>query len=98
MNIHISEKREEPLLSRTRVSAKIDFDSATPSNKDVTSGLASHLKADEKLVVIKNIYTEFGHRKADVTAYVYSSEEKKNYVEPKVKDKKSKDAKASAKK
>ena len=92
MKIH--DKKNEPLLSRVEVSADIEFAGATPSYQDVTKGVASHMKADEKLVVVRHVYTEFGNKKAKVQAYVYSDEAKKQFFEPKLKVKKDKAAEA----
>ena len=93
MQINITTKKEEPLLSRTMVKATLDFEKATPSYPEVTSSLAVHLKADEKLIVIRHIYNSFGNKKAEVIAYVYSDETKKQFIEPKIKEKKEKKAK-----
>ena len=84
----ITEKKDEPLLSRTMVTADLEFEKATPNHAEVTSMLASQLMADEKLIVVRHVYTEFGNRKAQVTAYVYHDEAKKQFFEPKVKVKK----------
>ena len=52
VEINITSKKEEPLLSRTMLKANLDFENSTPSYKDVTALLATHLKADEKLIKI----------------------------------------------
>ncbi len=83
-------EKKEPLLSKTRIDATIEFENATPSYKEVTTLLATNLKADAKLVVVKNIYNLFGKRTAKVIAYNYDSEDKKNIFEPKIKQKKEK--------
>lgn len=93
MQMNIVEKKSEPLLSREMLKASIDFDKATPSYQEITSFIASNLKTDEKLIAIRHVYTAFGNRKADVIAYVYSDENKKQFIEPKVKEKKGKKAK-----
>ncbi|MDP3765168.1 MAG: hypothetical protein Q8R04_01520 [Nanoarchaeota archaeon] len=93
MQINITAKKEEPLLSRTMVKATLDFEKATPQYPEVTSLLAMHLKADEKLIAIRHIYNSFGNKKAEVIAYVYSDENKKQFIEPKLKEKKDKKAK-----
>ena len=85
MNLTIKNKHTEPLLSRTKVDAAIVFDKATPTNKEITAAIASSMKADEKLVVVRHVYTSFGHKEAKVEAYVYDDEAKKTFVEPKVK-------------
>ena len=93
MQINVVEKKPEPLLSRTMLKANIDFDKATPPYNEITSLIATHLKTDEKLVAIRHVYTAFGNRKADVIAYIYSDENKKQSIEPKLKEKKDKKAK-----
>lgn len=92
MQIDIAEKKDEPLLSRTMVKANIDFEKATPSYAETASLLASSLKADEKLIVIRHIYTYFGDKKARVIAYLYADEGRKQAIEPKIKEKKDKKA------
>ena len=96
VQLNITEKKEEPLLSRTMLKATIEFESSTPSYAEVASLLATSLKADEKLLAIRHIYNSFGARKADVIAYVYKDEAKKQLIEPKKKEKK--EAKATEKK
>ena len=96
--IIITSRKEEPLLSRTMLKAELEFDSATPSNSEVTQLLAAHLKVDGKLIAIRHIYTHFGSRKADIIAYSYPDENKKNFAEPKKKGKKEKEPKQEAKK
>ncbi len=97
VQINITSKKEEPLLSRTKIEGTLEFEKATPSYQEVTSVIASQIKKDEKLVVIKHIYNHFGSKKADVIAYVYADEEKKQFVEPKIKVKKDKTAKEAKK-
>ena len=79
------------------VTANLEFEKATPSYPEVSALLASQLKSDEKLIAIRHIYTQFGNKKAEVIAYVYSDEAKKQFIEPKLKVKKSKEAKEEKK-
>ena len=97
MQLNITNKTSEPLLSRTMVKASLEFDKATPSYQEVASTLATNLKTEEKLIAIRHIYNSFGARKAEVIAYVYSDEHKKNSIEPKIKEKKEKMTKESKK-
>ena len=90
VQLNIIEKKEEPLLSRIVVTADLDFDKSTPSYAETAALLATNLKADEKLIAIRHIYTSFGNKKAQVTAYLYNDEVKKNLIEPKPKVKKDK--------
>lgn len=82
--------KEEPLLSRTMLKAVLDFEKATPSYPEIVSLIAAHLKKDDKLIAIRHVHSYFGSKKADVTAYVYSDESRKQFIEPKVKAKKEK--------
>jgi ribosomal protein S24E len=94
MQLKITEKREEELLSRTAIKAHIIFDKATPSKEEIKKALVSELKADENLLVVKDAYTSFGSSEADINAYVYTSKEEMDKIEPKPKKK----AKPGAKK
>ena len=85
MQINVTNKEEQPLLSRTMIRATLEFEKATPSYKEAASMISSHMKADENLIAIQHIYNVFGHKKAEVTAYIYSDEGKKRAIEPKSK-------------
>ena len=78
------------------VNATVEFENATPSYKDVSALLAAHLKVDEKLIAIRHVYNTFGAKKAQVTAYIYTDEAKRQFIEPKLKEKKEKKSKAKA--
>ena len=92
--MEILEKVEEPLLSRIAVKASVVFEAATPSTEEVAKQIASALKKDEKLVVVKKIATTYGEKKADIDAVVYDSEEAKNKIERKTKAMKEAEKKA----
>ena len=87
MELKIINKEPEPLLSRTKVEVEIEFDKATPSNEDVKAQLVKDLGKDEKLIVVKNIYTNFGLKKAKSMSYVYDDEESLKRIEPQPKKK-----------
>ena len=90
MELNITSKKEEPLLSRTELKADVIFEKATPSYHELASLVASKVKADEKLVAIRHVYTSFGNKNAELIAYVYKDEDKKKFIEPKLKEKKDK--------
>jgi len=95
MELKIINKKEYPLLSRTKVESEISFDKATPSGEEIKSKLGKELGKEEKLIVVKGIYMEYGLKKAKNLAYVYENEEdlKRIEVEKKEKAGKKKDAK-----
>ena len=90
MNLEITDKKENPLLSRTEVKGTIGFDKATPSNAEVKKAIAEKAKADESLIVVKNIYTDFGSTNANFNAYIYTNKDEMAKIEPKKKEKKAK--------
>jgi len=87
MELQIIQEKENNLLSRKEVSAKIMFDGTTPSRKDVQKELAKAIKAKEDMLVIQKIDNGFGTTTAKITANVYSDAkmleriERKNLVE-----------------
>lgn len=97
MELKILNEKKEPLLSRTMLTASLEYEKATPSYQEVSSLIALQLKTDEKLIAIRHIYNSFGHKKAEITAYLYGDENKKQLIEPKIKEKKDKKAKEAKK-
>ena len=89
MEIKIIQKKKNPLLSRLEVEAEASFlNEATPKKEDVKKKIASMEKADENLVVVKNISMKFGEGKANFLTYIYESKDKLIGIEPKKKSKK----------
>jgi ribosomal protein S24E len=83
MNLKIEKTEEKPLLARKEVAGSIMFEEkATPSNDNVRKAIAAELKVDEKVVVVKHIYTAYGSSEAKVEAYVYNDEESLKKMEP----------------
>ena len=88
MDVKILDEKENALLSRREVTAEISYTGATPKTEDVAKAMSQNLKAEEKLVVIKNINQKFGIQKSKILAYQYMNEEDKIKYEPKKKEKK----------
>ncbi len=87
MELKIINKKEEPLLSRTRVEAEIAFENATPSKAEIKTQLAKDVGKDEKLVVVKGIYNSYGLKKAKNVSYVYENEDSLKKIEVQKKEK-----------
>ena len=90
MQLKIVNKKEDPLLSRTKVESEIIFGKTTPSREEIKNELVKVLGKDEKLIVVKGIFTSYGLKKAKNLSYVYENEEslKRIEVEKKKKAKK----------
>jgi len=98
MNITPNHQKMNELLGRNEIEATIIFEQITPKNAEVQQLVAQLFKAEDKAVVIKHIYTDFGTRQAKVVAHVYTSEAAKTAIEPKPKVKKVKAEKTEEKK
>ncbi len=72
MEIQIVSKDAKLLLSRTEVKARIAFQGATPTRKDVIKALAKALGAKEDLIILRKIETAFGSQSGKVLGYVYN--------------------------
>lgn len=83
MKLEIKNKKDNPLLSRIEVSGIVSFDGATPSNEQVSRGIASQINADLSVVRMKHMHTGAGARKAEFLAFVYKSKEELDRIEPK---------------
>ncbi len=89
MDLKIIKKQDNPLLSRVEMDLEaVFFNAATPKKEDIKKSIATTQKVDEKLVVVKDVYGDFGAGKASVLVYIYKSEEELKKVEPKKKSKK----------
>ncbi len=75
-------EKENPLLNRKRVALEIDHpNSSTPSRTKLKSDIAKHLKTDEKLILIRHVYSKFGENKSKVIVHVYNDEKELNRLE-----------------
>ena len=82
LDLKITEKNEQKLLSRIEVQAILGFTgSSTPSNEDVKNAIAKEVGKDAKLVVIQHIYTNYGDTSAKVIAHVYDNDKKLDEIE-----------------
>lgn len=83
MKLKITKNDEEPLLSRSKINAEVEFDSAVPARKDIIQQLAGSISAEPDLVVVRKINSIFGANKANISAYLYKNKESRDKVEEK---------------
>lgn len=83
MELKIIDQRQNHLFSRTEIKAELLYEGKTPQIPEVRKALASQLKKEEAVVIIKNIFQKFGINKAIVEARVYSKKEDLEKAEPK---------------
>ena len=75
MELKITQKTEEPLLSRMKVDGTVEFDAATPSTKDIKNSVAKSLGKTEDLIEVEGIYNTYGDKKASIVCYAYENSE-----------------------
>ena len=73
MDLKITEKRENPIFHRTEIRFTCEFESCTPSRKEVRELLAGKLGTEEGLVVIDELIQGFGKREVSGYAKAYKS-------------------------
>lgn len=81
MDLEIKKERDTPLLSRKRVTLIAEYEGATPKRIDMRKDVAKKLDVEEKLVILKHIYTKFGSQKAKIIAHIYNNEEDLKKIE-----------------
>ncbi len=84
LEIKISQKTEQPLLSRTELLGAISFEAVTPSRLEVRKKLSEAIKADESLIMVTEIRTSFGEKSAKIRAHVYKTKEEASKFESKI--------------
>jgi ribosomal protein S24E len=83
MEITITEKKEQPLLSRQEVLGKLTFSGVTPSKKVFRKELAKKVGVNEELLVLKKIEMIYGHQAAYFNAMIYKKKEDLQLIEAK---------------
>ncbi|MDO8740653.1 MAG: hypothetical protein Q7J54_03730 [Candidatus Woesearchaeota archaeon] len=83
MELKITEQKQNTFFSRTEIKAQLLYEGKTPSIPEIRKALASQLKKEESLVIVKNILTKFGFNRAVVEATAYSKKEDLEKAEPK---------------
>ena len=93
MEVSVKSKVDRPLLFRSELSGSVSFQGRTPSNDELRKSLASSLKCEESLVVVKRIDSSFGGLSAGFSAFVYKDRDSLAMVEPKKREKKKEEPK-----
>ena len=95
----IISKEKSSLIDRTELLAEFPhIGKPTPKASEIKKVVAAELKADENLVIIKEIYTQYGEGTSKIKAYAYNNLEElkklEKYVEPKKEEKPAEQPKA----
>lgn len=84
MDIKVISDKQNPLLKRREVQFQVEHTQTggTPPRLEVRKALASALKANMDLIIIKNFETKTGTNAAIGIANVYDSAEQLKLIEP----------------
>ncbi|MBI3037400.1 hypothetical protein HYY73_06670 [Candidatus Woesearchaeota archaeon] len=74
-NVEVSEKVEQPLMSRTVLKGVVVYDAAPPSFVELKKHFASAMKVDESLVVVQHLNPVFGMGRSSMEAHIYKSKD-----------------------
>ena len=74
MNLEITKEKDNPLLSRKRITLEGESDGSTPSRLAIKEFVAKKIKADSAKVVVKHVYTKYGSKTIKVIVNVYDDE------------------------
>lgn len=88
MELKITGKKDNKLLSRAEITAEMTHEGPTPNYDAVKKALANQLKLDESLIAIKHVYSNFGESRIKIIANVYDNKEAAKKIEPVKKEKK----------
>lgn len=91
MKMEVLKESENKLLHRKELDIVLKDLGPTPSKKDIVSTVSAHLGAPENAIVLGGVHQKFGKKEAVVHIRVYENEENKKSIEPKPKEKKSKE-------
>lgn len=76
MKIEVLEEKDNPLLDRKEIVAKIVHDDSTPSRDDVRSKAIAKLKAKKDIFILDSIKTRFGARESIAHIRIYGSKDR----------------------
>jgi small subunit ribosomal protein S24e len=81
MNLDIVNEKENNLLHRTEINARITFEKETPSRAEIVKLISAKKNVPENLVVVTNIRQEYGLRVAHADVRIYDSESAMKQIE-----------------
>ncbi|MFQ6137348.1 MAG: hypothetical protein ACE5PM_09250 [Candidatus Hydrothermarchaeales archaeon] len=81
MKIEVIEEKENPLLGRKEVVAKVIHSASTPSRADVRSKAIAALKAKKDALILDSIKTRFGVKESIAYIRVYKSRDRAFEIE-----------------
>jgi len=82
LKIEYLERKENPLLNRTEVTALVHHEGPTPRRSEVKARISAELDADPDLVIVDKIEQEFGRPVSRCFVKIYKDRESLEKIEP----------------
>ncbi|MCD6348062.1 MAG: 30S ribosomal protein S24e [Candidatus Korarchaeota archaeon] len=82
MELEVIKRRENPLLQREEIIARVRFRGGTPSRKEIREAIAKEIGKPIGNLFIRRIVTEYGKEEAKVYAMAYNSRAFALLIEP----------------
>ncbi len=89
MNSEILNERKNALFGRNEIEMSLEAETS-PSHEEVQKLVSEKISSPIENLAIKKISNRFGSNNFIVKVFVYDSEEQKNKIEPKLKERKGK--------
>jgi len=84
MQLEIKTQEKKPLLMREEINATATFKGATPSRAEIKKEIASKIKKEENLIIVKSIKKVYGQQQSEVEAHIYNNEKDLKEIEDEV--------------
>lgn len=81
MNLDIVNEKENSLLHRVELKARVTFEKETPNRIEIVKLISAKKNVPENLVIVTNIGQEYGIRVANIDARIYDSESAMKQIE-----------------
>lgn len=85
--MNIVKEFKNNLLKRKEIEIIGSYES-NPGFEKTKKDIATHFKISEELIVVKNVKSSFGSNEFLISAFIYNSNNDKEKIEPKKKEKK----------
>ncbi|HDI73519.1 MAG TPA: 30S ribosomal protein S24e [Candidatus Korarchaeota archaeon] len=82
MELEVIKRRENPLLQREEIIARVRFRGGTPSRKEIREAIAKEIGKPIGNLFIRRIVTEYGKEEVKVHAMAYNSRAFALLIEP----------------
>jgi ribosomal protein S24E len=81
MGLNIISEKDNKLLGRKEIIAEVEYSGCTPTKENIKKMIVTKMGADEKLIIIKIIKTEYGKPKAKLNLVIYNSDKEMREIE-----------------